>query len=106
VPVTTLDLYVLEKCIEKVDLVKIDVEGYESEVIEGARTFLRTCQPRYVQLEFNWHQLFRNKTLNWFAGQLTDYDCYQLLPNDWVKRDVKDPLCNIFLFSNFVFVRR
>ncbi len=105
-PVTTLDLYVLEKCIEKVDLVKIDVEGYESEVIEGARTFLRTCQPRYVQLEFNWHQLFRNKTLNWFAGQLTDYDCYQLLPNDWVKRDVKDPLCNIFLFSNFVFVRR
>jgi len=106
VPIITLDYYFKEKEIKKVDLVKIDVEGFESEVIEGAKSFLRICQPKYVQLEFNWHQLFRNKTLSWFADQLTDYECYQLLPNDWAKRDARDPLCNIYLFSNFVFVRR
>lgn len=34
-----------------VDLVKIDVEGYEMEVLEGAKKILQTCQ--YIMIELN-----------------------------------------------------
>ncbi|MBP7038995.1 MAG: FkbM family methyltransferase [Bacteroidales bacterium] len=39
--------------IEKMDLVKIDVEGHEMEVLEGARETLRRCRPAYIQIEIH-----------------------------------------------------
>jgi len=105
VPVTTLDSYFEKNNITEVDLIKIDVEGFESEVFAGAIRVLTEVRPRFIQIEFNWHQLFRNTSLYYFAKQLYGYDTYQLLPRGWIKRDPKDPLSNIFYFSNFVFVR-
>jgi len=105
VPVVTLDNYLDRSGIHNVDLVKIDVEGFEAEVFVGAARTLRVIRPRYIQIEFNWHQLFRNHTLNYFANQLDGYDVYQLIPGGWVKRDPKDPYSNIFMYSNFVFAR-
>lgn len=104
-PITSLDLYLDDKEINEINLIKIDTEGFESEVLNGANKTICKFKPQFIQIEFNWHQLFRNKTLNWFAERLTDYDCYQLLPDNWIKRDPKDPLSNIFLYSNFIFVR-
>jgi FkbM family methyltransferase len=105
VPVVSLDWYFEKYKIQEVDLVKIDVEGFESEVFKGAVKVFSQIRPRFIQMEFNWHQLFRNATLNSFAQQLTGYDTYQLLPQGWIKRDPKDPYANIFSYSNFVFVR-
>lgn len=105
VPVITLDGYCEANDITTIDLVKIDTEGYESEVFEGAKNTFSNIKPKFIQIEFNWHQLFRNTSLNYFAEQLPDYDVYQLVPSGWVKRDAKDPLTNIYHFSNFIFVR-
>jgi hypothetical protein len=105
VPVVTLDSYFEKNNIQEVDLIKIDVEGFESEVFNGASKVFAQIRPKFIQMEYNWHQLFLNKSLNYFSEQLIGYDTYQLLPQGWVKRDPKDPYSNIFLFSNFVFVR-
>lgn len=105
VPVTTLDCYCEANNITEIDLVKIDTEGFESEVFEGALNTFTKIKPKFIQIEFNWHQLFRNTSLNFFAEKLPNYDVYQLLHSGWVKRDAKDPLANIYHFSNFVFVR-
>jgi FkbM family methyltransferase len=104
VPVISLDAYCEENKIESIDFVKIDVEGFESEVFEGAKRVFKDIRPKFIQIEFNWHQLFRNKTLNYFAEQLLDYEVYQLIPNGWIKRDPRDPLSNLYYYSNFVFV--
>jgi len=104
VPVITLDEYCAENSITEVDFVKIDTEGFEAEIFKGAARVFGEIKPRFIQIEFNWHQLFRNTTLNYFAERLPDYEVYQLLPNGWVKRDPKHPLANIFEFSNFIFV--
>ncbi len=104
VPVTTLDTYVERNNIRSIDLIKIDVEGFENEVFAGARKTFENCKPKFIQIEFNLHQLFRNTTLNFFSEQIPEYDVYQLLPGNWVKRDPKDPYSNIYAFSNFVFV--
>ncbi|SHF98590.1 FkbM family methyltransferase [Vibrio gazogenes] len=106
VPVVTLDAYCEENNITEIDFVKIDTEGFESEVFEGAKHTFAVIKPKFIQIEFNWHQLFRNISLNFFAEKLPDYDVYQLIPNGWIKRDAKDPLTNIYHFSNFIFVRK
>jgi FkbM family methyltransferase len=105
VPVITLDEYILVNSIKEIDFVKIDTEGFELEVFQGAINTFSNIKPKFIQIEFNLHQMFRNTSLNYFAEQLSDYDLYQLLPNSWVKRDAKDPYSNIYQFSNFVFVR-
>lgn len=105
VPVVTLDSYFEQNSIREVDLIKIDVEGFETEVFRGAIQVFSEVRPKFVQIEFNWHQLFRNVSLNYFAEKLVGYDVYQLIPNGWAKRDPKDPYTNIYAFSNFVFVR-
>ncbi|MEE4015293.1 FkbM family methyltransferase [Roseibium sp. FZY0029] len=102
--VVTLDSYCQERGITAIDLIKIDTEGFEAEVLDGAARVISEVKPRFVQMEFNWHQMFRSKTLNDFAEMLPGYDVYQLLPDGWVQRDPRDPLSNVFQFSNFVFV--
>jgi FkbM family methyltransferase len=106
VPVVTLDSYCAENQISEIDFIKIDVEGFEGEVFAGARHVLREIMPRFIQIEFNWHQLFRGTSLNFFSEKLPDYDLFQLVPGGWQKRDPQDPLTNIYHFSNFIFVRR
>jgi hypothetical protein len=51
VPVITLDAYLRERAIERVDVVKIDVEGAEPLVLQGMGELLRRCVPRLVILE-------------------------------------------------------
>ena len=106
VPVITLDNYCKEKNITQIDLVKIDTEGFEFEVFEGAKNTFAIIKPKFIQIEFNRHQLFRNTSLNFFAEKLPNYDVYQRIPNGWVKRNPRDPLTNIYHFSNFIFVRK
>ena len=106
VPVVTLDQYCLSKGLSEIDLIKIDTEGFEGEVLKGARHCIERIRPKYVQIEFNWHHLFSGDSLYDLSNKLPGYDMYQLLPESWVQRNPADPLSNIFGFSNFVFVRR
>jgi FkbM family methyltransferase len=39
--------------IQKMDIVKIDVEGHELEVLEGARETIKRCKPIFLQIEIN-----------------------------------------------------
>ena len=44
--VTTLDLFVQEKRIEKIDFIKADIEGAERELLKGATNVLKTFAPK------------------------------------------------------------
>ncbi|HEY1425656.1 MAG TPA: FkbM family methyltransferase [Caulobacteraceae bacterium] len=52
VDVSTIDRVVQERGLERLDLIKIDVEGFETEVLEGAERTLAALKPT-VYLEFN-----------------------------------------------------
>jgi FkbM family methyltransferase len=45
VPVSTLDRFVRDAALDRLDLVKIDVEGYELHVLRGARDVLNRFRP-------------------------------------------------------------
>lgn len=45
VPVSTIDIFVKENNLLKIDLIKIDVEGFEMNVLKGAATTLQALKP-------------------------------------------------------------
>ena len=106
IDVTSIDDYCSEHNIKHIDFIKIDTEGYEKEVIEGAKYTIEFVKPKYIQIEFNWHQLFRNSSIYFFSEKLKNYNVYQLTYNSMRKVNPKNPLSNIYLFSNFIFVRK
>jgi FkbM family methyltransferase len=97
----------MKKYASEVDLLKIDTEGFEWEVLLGSAELIQQLRPRYVQIEFNLHQLFKGKTIYSFSGLLPGYRIFQMLPykQGLVERSKIDALANVFLYSNFVFIR-
>ena len=91
-----------------IDLIKIDVEGFEFEILNGAKEIIKKKSPKYIQIEFNWHQLFKRQTMYNFSELLSGYDLFKILPhgNDLIKVDPKRPETNIFHLANFVFIRK
>lgn len=51
VPVTTLDAYCEERAIERIDVMKVDVEGAEFGVFKGAARVMRDLPPRAIFYE-------------------------------------------------------
>ena len=112
VPVETLDLavsksHLVQEPRTEIDLLKIDTEGWELEVLDGARQLIKDSSPKLVQIEYNWHHLFRGHTLYSIADSLKGYQVFQILPygRGLVARDVASPNVNVFWYSNFLFVR-
>ena len=51
VPVTTLDLFTTQIGVDKIDVLKIDVEGFDFEVLNGARQLLKKKQIKVIVVE-------------------------------------------------------
>ena len=45
VPVTTIDIFVAEQKVPRVDFIKIDTEGYEAKILQGARETIKKWRP-------------------------------------------------------------
>ena len=63
VPVTTLDLLVEAHALSRLDFVKIDVEGFETEVLDGGAEAIARFRP-HVFVEFNAWTLLCNRNAN------------------------------------------
>jgi FkbM family methyltransferase len=60
VPLSTLDALIEQWAIERVDLLKIDVDGYESKIVAGALKALESGRVRNVIIELNDYWLARS----------------------------------------------
>lgn len=63
VPVTTLDALAAAHRLSRLDLVKVDVEGFEGDVLDGARETIARFRPAFI-LEFNAWTLLCNRNAN------------------------------------------
>ena len=93
---------------QKIDFIKIDTEGFEYEVLKGAQKILETHKPKFIQMEFNWHQLIRNQTLYNISKLVNSYDTFRILPkgSNLIFVEPSRPENNIYHLSNYVFIRK
>ena len=61
VKVTTLKNFCNKHKIKKIDLLKIDVEGYEYKVLLGANTFIKNIN--YIILEIQKNDMYKNYSI-------------------------------------------
>jgi FkbM family methyltransferase len=63
VPVMTLDRFCSEQRIDRIDLLKLDTQGYELRVLDGAQALLRQRAVPLIYLEVNFVHLYEGQPL-------------------------------------------
>ena len=93
---------------QTIDFMKIDTEGYEFEVLDGAKYLLKEHKPKFIQIEFNWHQLLKGQTLYKISSMIDFSDIFKILPHgdELIQIDPSRPENNIYHLSNYVFIRK
>lgn len=110
VSVRTLDQYRQEARIERVDFVKIDVEGHELSVLRGARQSLAAGALGVVQFEYGGSYIDARAHLKdvWelVAAADRDYSFYKLYPEGPRLVPAYRQTFETFQYSNWAFVHR
>lgn len=108
VKMTTLDKF-YEKYIKSgnIDFLKIDVEGNELKVLEGAKILIKKGKITCIQFEFNAMNRFSRTFFIDLENILKNYNLYRLLPSGMLKIN-SDSLLNseIFLFQNILAIHK
>lgn len=95
VPVYRLDEWLRDQGIERVDMIKMDVEGFEPNVIAGAASYLEQGKVRSIVCEFNRHWLEANGSSAAILYELIVGQGYKSQPE---KPELDTGLQSIFFF--------
>lgn len=72
VPVETLDAWITGRQCAPIRMIKIDVEGFDSLVLEGAAHTLREGLVDVIQFEYNWRWILNSRSLHWVFQFIKD----------------------------------
>jgi FkbM family methyltransferase len=106
VPVTTVDAVMTDEGIERVLLLKIDTEGHELAVLQGASQSLARGVIDIVQLEFNEMNVISRTFFRDLLEPLAGYRIFRMLPDGLVALDYSPRRSEIFGFQNLIAVRQ
>jgi FkbM family methyltransferase len=107
VDIIDLDSFLSEQSIQKVSLLKIDVEGNEYSVLEGLKESINKDMIEIIHFEFNEMNVFSKTFFKDFYDLLNNYRFFRLLPNHLLPLDKYSPLfCEIFAYQNIVAIHK
>ena len=103
VKVETIDHFCLANAIPAIDLLKIDVEGHELAVLQGANRILNSGNLRMIQFEFGPANIYSRTYFFDFWEMLSKlYRIYRIVPRGIVPMDTYREQHEVFLTSNFL----
>ena len=90
------------------DYIKIDSEGYEYQILAGAKKVLNIFKPKFIQIEMNQYNIYNNFNIFQFSKILLNYNVFRILPysSGILKINPVYADNNIFHLSNFIFIRK
>lgn len=99
----TLDDFLKKQKVTDIDLLKIDVEGYELAVLQGAKQLIAKQKIDLIQFEFNEMHVYHRVFFKDFTNLLHGYTLYRLGPNGLLPLPKYRPLTHeIFAFQNIL----
>ncbi len=108
VAVTTLDAYCAENHIGKIDFMKIDVEGFELDVLRGARAMIHEKRISIIQFEYGGTYLDSHSSLKEVFDFFKEsgYSFRKLLPRKTLQIAEYSPLFEDFQYSNYLAIAK
>lgn len=98
-----LDDFLKKQKVASIDLLKIDVEGYELAVLQGAKQLIAKQKIDLIQFEFNEMHVYHRVFFKDFFDFLPNYTLYRLGPNGLLPLPPYRPLTHeIFAFQNIL----
>lgn len=91
ITIDTIDLYCAANNISKIDLLKIDTEGFELHVLKGAKQMMQQGKISFIYCETGFQ---KQNTRNTYFAELTEflaaqdyyfYGLYQIDQHDWIR---------------------
>jgi FkbM family methyltransferase len=105
--IRTLDVFVCEKGIDRIHLLKVDTEGNEMAVFKGGEKTIRSGAVDVIQFEFNEMNVISRTFFKDFFDFLPEYDFFRLTPQGALFIRRYTPIfCEIFGVQNIVCVKK
>lgn len=106
VDMTTIDDFVSRNGLQKIHLLKLDIEGNELRAIEGAKASIAAGLIDIIQFEFNEMNVLSRCFFRDFYKVLPEYNLYRTLPDGLLPLGPYDALtCELFAYQNIVAIR-
>jgi len=107
IQVQTIDHFCEAEGIERIDFLKLDVEGHELAVLRGARRMLRDRLVTMLQFEFGPANIYSRTFFYDFWSLLSGhYDIYRIVPGGIVPIRYYGEHLEIFLTTNYLAVQK
>jgi FkbM family methyltransferase len=107
IDVDTVDAVSARLEVERIHLLKIDTEGHELAVLQGASRMLQERRIRAIQFEFNETNVISRTFFKDFWDLLPNYNFFRLTPAGAIQFKEYNPLlCEVFAFQNIVCVEK
>jgi len=107
VPAIPLDDYFFKNSIDHVNLLKIDAEGHELKILQGAKHYISQSKIDIIHFEFNEMNIVSKTFMKDFYDILHEYSFFRLLPKVFLPLgDYQPAKCEIFLYQNIIAVHK
>jgi len=101
--VVTIDEFARTHGIDEIELLKVDAEGAELDVLQGASDLIRERRIKAIQFEIGEPDAVRNIWMRNYYDLLNGYSLYRLLPRGLLPLgSYRSPTHEVFRFQNLV----
>jgi FkbM family methyltransferase len=100
VNIITIDSFCAENNIAQIELLKMDTEGNEFAILEGAKRMLSGRRIKTIHFEFGDRNIYSRVFMRDFFKILPNYELYRMLPSGLLKLDYDPFFCEIFGYQN------
>lgn len=104
--IETIDNFCKEKNINRIDYLKIDIEGYEYKALLGARKMIKQGKIKFIQFEMGEDNVFNRETLMDFDKLLKDYELYRLLSTGMKKLEASAAESTTYLLQTILAIKK
>ena len=107
IEIRTIDAFVEENGIAKIDLLKIDTEGCEYDILLGASSVLAARKVKLIHFEFNEMNVVSRVFFRDFLCLLRDFDLFRMLRGGLIHLHEYRPVENeLFAYQNILAIHK